>query len=51
MDKILSASKRALDDSQASTSTQASMVPKIKSRKYSQEYCASFAHKCLPQTS
>lgn len=38
MDKFLSGSKRALDDSQASTSTQTSVVPKIKSRKYSQEY-------------
>ena len=38
MDKFLSGRKRALDDSQASTSTQMSGVPKIKSRKYSQEY-------------
>lgn len=38
MDNFLSGRKRALDDSQASTSTQTSVVPKIKSRKYSQEY-------------
>lgn len=38
MDKFLSGRKRALDDRQASTSTQTSVVPKIKSRKYSQEY-------------
>lgn len=38
MDKFLSGRKRALDDSEASTSAQTSVVPKIKSRKYSQEY-------------
>ncbi|XP_035208276.1 zinc finger BED domain-containing protein 5-like [Stegodyphus dumicola] len=38
MDRFLSGRKRALDDSQASTSTQTNVVPKIKSRKYSQEY-------------
>ncbi len=38
MDKFLSGRKRALDYSEALTSTEMSMVPKIKSRKYSQEY-------------
>lgn len=38
MDKFLSLRKRELDDGEASTSTQTSVVPKIKSRKYSQEY-------------
>ncbi|GFU04948.1 protein FAM200B [Trichonephila clavipes] len=37
MDKFLSR-KRTFDDSKASTSAQASIVSKIKSRKYSQEY-------------
>lgn len=38
MDTFLSGRKRALDDSEASTSAQTKIVPKIKSRKYSQEY-------------
>ncbi|GFW51443.1 protein FAM200B [Trichonephila clavipes] len=37
MDKFLSR-KRTFDDNKASTSAQPSIVPKIKSRKYSQEY-------------
>ncbi|GFT46087.1 SCAN domain-containing protein 3, partial [Trichonephila clavipes] len=37
MDKFLSR-KRTFDDNKASTSAQTSIVPKIKSRKYSQEY-------------
>ncbi|GFX76633.1 DUF4371 domain-containing protein [Trichonephila clavipes] len=37
MDKFLS-HKRTFDDNKASTSAQTSIVPKIKSRKYSQEY-------------
>ncbi|GFU84717.1 zinc finger MYM-type protein 6 [Trichonephila clavipes] len=37
MDKFLSR-KRTFDDNKASTSAQRSIVPKIKSRKYSQEY-------------
>ncbi|GFV94795.1 SCAN domain-containing protein 3 [Trichonephila clavipes] len=37
MDKFLSR-KRSFDDNKASTSAQTSIVPKIKSRKYSQEY-------------
>ncbi|GFT34798.1 integrase catalytic domain-containing protein [Trichonephila clavipes] len=37
MDKFLSR-KRTFDDNKASTSAQKSIVPKIKSRKYSQEY-------------
>ncbi|GFY11674.1 SCAN domain-containing protein 3 [Trichonephila clavipes] len=37
MDKFFSR-KRKFDDNKASTSAQASIVPKIKSRKYSQEY-------------
>ncbi|GFW12774.1 zinc finger BED domain-containing protein 5 [Trichonephila clavipes] len=37
MDKFLSR-KRTFDDNKASTSAQTSTVPKIKSRKYSQEY-------------
>ncbi|GFV16215.1 protein FAM200B [Trichonephila clavipes] len=37
MDKCLSR-KRTFDDNKASTSAQTSIVPKIKSRKYSQEY-------------
>ncbi|GFX75516.1 SCAN domain-containing protein 3 [Trichonephila clavipes] len=37
MDKFLS-SKGAFDDNKASTSAQTSIVPKIKPRKYSQEY-------------
>ncbi|GFX15874.1 zinc finger BED domain-containing protein 5 [Trichonephila clavipes] len=37
MDKFLSR-KRTFDDNKASTSEQTSIVPKIKSRKYSQEY-------------
>ncbi|GFX66380.1 SCAN domain-containing protein 3 [Trichonephila clavipes] len=37
MDKFLS-HKRTFDDNKASTSAQMSIVPKIKSRKYSQEY-------------
>ena len=37
MDNFLSGNKRALDDSQASTSTPKSVVTKIKSRKYSQD--------------
>ncbi|GFU61016.1 uncharacterized protein TNCV_4436461 [Trichonephila clavipes] len=37
MDKFLS-HKRPFDDNKASTSAQTSIVPKIKSRKYSQEY-------------
>ncbi|GFS76105.1 SCAN domain-containing protein 3 [Trichonephila clavipes] len=37
MDKFLSR-KRTFDDNKASTSSQTSIVPKIKSRKYSQEY-------------
>lgn len=38
MDKFLGGKKRALDNSQASTSSQTSVVPKIKARKYSQDY-------------
>lgn len=38
MDKFLSGRKRVFDTSEASTSAQARGVPKIKSRKYSQEY-------------
>ncbi|KAK4871892.1 hypothetical protein RN001_016016 [Aquatica leii] len=38
MDTFLTGSKRTLDDSETSTSAQADVVPKIKSRKYSQEY-------------
>ncbi|GFT98388.1 hypothetical protein TNCV_2745771 [Trichonephila clavipes] len=37
MDKFLSR-KRTFDDNKASTSAQTSIVPEIKSRKYSQEY-------------
>ncbi|GFV07444.1 hypothetical protein TNCV_1737991 [Trichonephila clavipes] len=37
MDKFLSR-KRTFDDNKESTSAQTSIVPKIKSRKYSQEY-------------
>ncbi|GFW70184.1 zinc finger BED domain-containing protein 5 [Trichonephila clavipes] len=37
LDKFLSR-KRTFDDNKASTSAQTSIVPKIKSRKYSQEY-------------
>ncbi|GFX41478.1 SCAN domain-containing protein 3 [Trichonephila clavipes] len=37
MDKFLSR-KRTFDDNKASTSAQTSIIPKIKSRKYSQEY-------------
>ncbi|GFV68142.1 protein FAM200B [Trichonephila clavipes] len=37
MDKFLSR-KRTFDDNKASTSAQTSIVPKIKPRKYSQEY-------------
>ena len=38
MDQSLSGRKRALDDSGASTSTQTTVTPKTKSKKYSQEY-------------
>ncbi|XP_072400199.1 protein FAM200B-like [Diabrotica undecimpunctata] len=38
MDKFLTGRKRAFDTSEASTSVQARVVPKIKSRKYSQDY-------------
>ncbi|KAK4881110.1 hypothetical protein RN001_004429 [Aquatica leii] len=38
MDKFLTGRKRTLDDSEASTNAQADVLPKVKSRKYSQEY-------------
>lgn len=64
--KFLSGCKRDLDDSQALTSAQTTVLPKIKSTEYSQEYlnlgisstevngeeglCVSFAQKYWPQT-
>lgn len=38
MDRFLTGRKRVLDNSEASTSAQSTIVSKIKSRKYSQEY-------------